>query len=110
MATDNTNTQTIPIVGRQDLDTLGLIQLNIFEHQEVEVSTVTEEMKRVLGGLQTVLQSIPNVLGGFQLDEMQISLEVSAKGRVSLLGVGGEAGGKGGITLKLTKTTAGKAS
>ena len=42
-------------------------------------------------------------LGQFNLTEMQIALEISAKGRVSVLGSGGEAGGKGGITLKLTK-------
>ena len=94
---------TIPVVGRQDLETRGLIQLNIFEHQEVKISTLTEQMQKVVSGLKEVLQNLPAQLGQFNLTEMQIALEISAKGKVSVLGSGGEAGGKGGITLKLTK-------
>ena len=60
-------------------------------------------MGRTLSGLQDVLQTAPETVGGFRLTEMTITLGVSAKGRVSLLGTGGEAGGKGGITLKLTR-------
>ena len=94
---------TIPVVGRQDLDTRGLIQLNIFEHQEVKVSALTQQMQKVVGGLKEVFQDLPVQLGEFRLTEMQIALEISAKGTVSVLGSGGEIGGKGGITLKLTK-------
>jgi hypothetical protein len=96
-------TDTIPVVGRQELETLGLIQLNIFEHQQVPISTIAQQMEKVMNGLNSVLQKLPAQLGGFHLTEMQIALEITAKGTVNVLGSGGELGGKGGITLKLTK-------
>ena len=85
------------------LETRGFIQLNIFEHQEVKVSVLTQQMQKVMAGLKEVLNGLPGQLGEFRLTEMHISLEISAKGTVSVLGSGGEVGGKGGITLKLTK-------
>lgn len=95
--------KTIPIVGRQDLETLGLIQLNILEHQKVPVSRIADQMNGVIDGLKSILDKLPTVLGNFHLTEMTVALEISAKGSVSVLGTGGEAAGKGGVTLKLTR-------
>ena len=39
----------------------------------------------------------------FKLTEFTISAEISAKGSLSLLGTGGEMGGKGGLTFKFTR-------
>lgn len=39
----------------------------------------------------------------FVLDELELSVEINAKGQVSLLGTGGEAGGKGAIKLKFKR-------
>jgi hypothetical protein len=37
------------------------------------------------------------------LTEISVAVEINAKGRLSILGSGGELGGKGGITLKFIK-------
>jgi hypothetical protein len=39
-------------------------------------------------------------LGGMELDEIELSVEVNAEGQLSLLGSGSKLGGKGAITLK----------
>jgi hypothetical protein len=56
---DDLTTDTIPVAGRQDLEIRGLIRLNIFEHQEVEISTLTEQMQKVISGLKNILQNLP---------------------------------------------------
>lgn len=38
-----------------------------------------------------------------QLEEVTLSVEVNAKGQLSILGTGGELGGSGGITLKFAR-------
>lgn len=40
---------------------------------------------------------------GLQLEEVTLSVQVNAKGELSILGTGGELGGAGGITLKFAK-------
>jgi hypothetical protein len=41
--------------------------------------------------------------GSLEVEELTLSLEVTAKGSVSLLGTGGELGGTGGISLTLKR-------
>lgn len=38
-----------------------------------------------------------------QLDELELSVEINGEGKVSLLGTGGKAGGKGAIKLKFKR-------
>lgn len=40
---------------------------------------------------------------GLQLEEITLSVQVNAKGELSILGTGGEIGGSGGITLKFAR-------
>jgi hypothetical protein len=40
---------------------------------------------------------------GVQLNEIELSVEISGEGEVKLMGTGGKAGGKGSITLKFTR-------
>ena len=47
--------------------------------------------------------SIPSALAGYRIDSIGINAEISASGKVSLLGNGGEVTGTGGITFKLTR-------
>ena len=37
------------------------------------------------------------------LDEVELSVEINGEGQVSLFGVGGKAGGKGGMTFKFKR-------
>jgi hypothetical protein len=38
------------------------------------------------------------------LDEIELSVEINGEGKVSLIGSGAKAGGKGAITLKFKRT------
>jgi hypothetical protein len=41
---------------------------------------------------------------GIHLDEIELSVEINGEGKVSLIGSGAKAGGKGAITLKFKRT------
>lgn len=58
------------------------------------------EFVQILGRvLQRVKQSTKEV-GGMELDELELAVEVNGEGQLSLLGTGGKAGAKGTMTLK----------
>ena len=54
-------------------------------------------VNQMFGQAQKPLQS------GLELDEVELAVEVNGEGKVSILGTGGKAGGKGGITLKFKR-------
>jgi hypothetical protein len=47
-----------------------------------------------------------NPQSGLKLDEIEVSVEINGEGEVKLLGTGGKAGTKGGITLRFKRTDA----
>ena len=69
------------------------------------ISTVElqQRLKSFLDQIGDVLQQLPQGLGDFELDAICISVEVSATGKVSLLGSGIETVGKGGLTFTLKR-------
>jgi hypothetical protein len=60
-----------------------------------------------LNKMDIVVQKMPAKVGGFFVDSVEISVEITAKGSVGLLGTGGEVGGSGGLkfTLKRNPTS-----
>jgi hypothetical protein len=69
----------------------------------VEPDELRDRLGRFLNGMQHVLSGLPEQFGELRLDSVSISAEISAKGSVSLLGVGTEIAGKGGITFTLQR-------
>ena len=69
---------------------------NLKRRTEVQVDVLTQEMGklyRVMTQLFNQFQSAqPETL---RLEEVELSVEVNGKGQVSIVGMGGEAGGKG---------------
>ena len=70
------------------------------------------ELKAQMQELQAVVnelfaQSSPSVespaSSGLRLEEVTLSVQVNAKGQLSILGTGGELSGSGGITLKFAR-------
>jgi hypothetical protein len=51
-----------------------------------------------------ILEKTPEKLGKFQFVEFEVNAEVSAKGTLSLLGTGGEAGVTGGLKFVFRRT------
>jgi hypothetical protein len=73
---------------------------------KVKPEELKERLSEFLGSMQSVLERVPEKLGDFTVDSVDLSLEVTATGKVSLLGTGGELGGSGGITITLTRRSA----
>jgi hypothetical protein len=72
----------------------------------VRVQKLEQEMTRfvqVVGRLFDHVQQQANGNSGMQLDEIELSVEISGEGEVKLLGNGGKVGGKGAITLKFKR-------
>ena len=77
----------------------------------VKVSTqkLEAEMSKflqVVSGLFSRAEKQVNPQSGLKLDEIEVSVEINGEGEVKLLGTGGKAGTKGGITLKFKRTDA----
>lgn len=69
----------------------------------VPVDLLAEGVRELCKDIDTILDAADQNLEAFSLDEVTVSLEISMEGKVSLLGIGGGAAGKGGITLKLKR-------
>ncbi len=73
---------------------------------KVGVEKVEAEMSkflRIVGGLLSRAQKQLPSDSRLTLDEIELSVEVNGEGEVKLLGTGGKAGTKGGITLKFKR-------
>ncbi len=64
---------------------------------ELKVEELSVNVNLFLEQMGHVLEKTPEKLGTFQFVEFEIHAEVSAKGILTLLGAGGEAGATGGL-------------
>jgi hypothetical protein len=102
---------TINVIG---MDEQGDQDRWLFSRDSMEVTRApvdTEKLRQNLtdftAKLDHVLGAIPKALGELSLDSITVSVEISAKGSVSLLGVGGaEVAGTGGISFTLKRRPA----
>jgi hypothetical protein len=74
-----------------------------FARRKVPISQLRDNVNAFVAAMGEAVGGVPSALGGFSIDSLELSLEVSATGSVSLLGTGGEVTGTGGITLTLTR-------
>ena len=70
---------------------------------EISPLDLKKSMQRFLAGMKDVFEEIPTDIAGYKIGEMEIQVEISAEGEVSLLGSGAKVGGKGSLTLKLQR-------
>ena len=61
---------------------------------------------QVVSGVFSRAEKQVNLQSGLKLDEIEVSVEINGEGEVKLLGTGGKAGTKGGITLKFKRIDA----
>jgi hypothetical protein len=74
----------------------------------VSPETLQANLTRFLRAMEKSLSDAPVQLAEYRLEEIEVAVEVSAEGEVSLLGNGAKVGGKGTLTLKLKHFPAGK--
>ena len=75
--------------------------------QRVQISA--EDLKREIGNLMAVVgevfdQARPEA--GLSLENVELSIEISSEGQISILGSGGKLEGKGGIKLSFKRNPA----
>jgi hypothetical protein len=58
------------------------------------------EFVQVMGQVLNEAKASAKEVGGMELDEIELSVEVNGEGQVSLFGMGGKVGGKGAMKLK----------
>jgi hypothetical protein len=63
----------------------------------LNVDDLTVNINVFLNQMNGMLEKTPEKVGKFQLAEFEVHAEISAKGTLTLLGTGGEAGATGGI-------------
>jgi hypothetical protein len=72
--------------------------------QRVQVDA--EQLKREIGNLLVVVGDVFDQARnetGLSLEEVELSIEVSSEGQISILGSGGKIGGTGGIKLSFKR-------
>jgi hypothetical protein len=75
-------------------------------HFDVPVEKVEAQMTSLLKQVGRILSNARQSAGdlaGMELDEVELAVEISGQGEVSLLGIGGQAGASGAITLKFKR-------
>lgn len=86
-------------VSRPDRSLLHRAEDLRYGRTDIPVDVLRQRVTDFLHNLRDVLGQAPATVGDFDLDQIQVSAEVSAKGHISLLGAGGELAGKGGLTF-----------
>ncbi len=103
--------RTIVIIGREDTEDRGILgnaSQWVFEREEVSVDHIKSQLIDFLSSMQEILDGLPDKMARYELESMDVSVEISTKGNVSLVAVGGELGGTGGLTLHLKKKSPGQ--
>ncbi|MFE2560352.1 hypothetical protein ACFXGT_30900 [Streptomyces sp. NPDC059352] len=70
---------------------------------EIPVDVFRHRVTGFLDSMRSIIAGLPVNCGDFQLNEVTISAEVSAKGQISLLGSGGELAGTSSLTFTFTR-------
>jgi hypothetical protein len=86
------------VMGRQ---TSGDTRMGPFL-SKVSAESLRSSFKELVDALGSTL-TMPDAIGSFQVDALDIELELTAEGQIGLLGTGGKLGGKGSLTLKLKR-------
>ena len=83
----------------------GIESLSARNRHEVSAETLKQNMTEFLSVVESAFEKAEQSQVKMQLEEVELVVEVNGKGQVSLLGTGGELGGKGAITLKFKRKT-----
>lgn len=70
---------------------------------ELPAEDLAKRLNEFLATMGSIVRQLPATVGAYELDEMTLQVEISAKGQVSLLGTGGEVGATGGLSFTLRR-------
>ncbi len=75
---------------------------SLTQRVQVNVEDLKREIGNLLGVVGDVFDQTRNETG-MSLEEVELSIEVSSEGQISILGSGGKIGGSGGIKLSFKR-------
>jgi len=70
---------------------------------QVKAEDLKREMSEFLKVIEYVFDQTNQETSHVQLKEIELSVEINGEGQINLLGIGGKAGSKGAIKLKLER-------
>jgi len=83
---------------------LGLPPLGkVVGNMEIDMTILSDNLKNVLSDFQNIVDETPQSSSGYNIDEIEISLGINAKGGITLIGKL-EAGVQAGIKVKIKRT------
>ncbi len=96
----------------RELRRVNVNQVNGKKNLEEAVAVSTETLERNMTSFISVVGRLFNRAedqakvnnSGMQLNEIELSVEITAEGEIKLLGTGVKGGGKGGLTLRFKRT------
>ncbi|MEM8719035.1 MAG: hypothetical protein AAGE84_06960 [Cyanobacteria bacterium P01_G01_bin.39] len=71
--------------------------------KELRVEVLAENVNLFLTQIEGILEKAPDEVGKFQFTEFSVSAEVSANGKLVMLGSGVETGIQGSLTFKFSR-------
>ena len=70
---------------------------------QVKAEDLKREMSEFLRVIEDVFDHTDRETSNLKLKEIELSVEINGEGQINLLGIGGKAGSKGAIKLKLVR-------
>ncbi|NEQ38367.1 MAG: hypothetical protein F6K40_19695 [Okeania sp. SIO3I5] len=70
---------------------------------QVKAEDLKREMSEFLKVIEDVFDQTEQETSNVKLKEIELSVEINGEGQINLLGIGGKAGSKGAIKLKLVR-------
>jgi hypothetical protein len=83
-----------------------MIKLSDYLYEnKIKTSTVKDNLKRFLTEIGDLVAEAPQLFGGYELHEIEVSAEISVSGELKLIGLGGtEMEGTGGLKFTIRRT------
>jgi hypothetical protein len=75
---------------------------------EISLDELSLNINIFIEQMRTILERTPEKIGKFDLAEIEIHTEISAKGTLVILGTGGEIGANGGLKFVFRRLPAGQ--
>jgi hypothetical protein len=97
----STITEALPTEGTR---MSGFAARLIGRQDAISSEALNANLSKFLSGIGDALEGIPSTLAGFKIHEIELAIEVGAKGEVCLIVGSAELEGKAGVKLKLVRS------
>ena len=101
---DSAENSTITVLTAAPIVTRGLGDI-LYQRNALQSHVLANNINVFLVQMGTVLDEVPESVGGFRLTEISVSAEITAEGKVVLCGVGGNIGISGGLEFVFKRSS-----